>query len=357
VTTSLSDSGSGPYAGGTIVYRGSNGWAIFPGYPADLLFEVCDDTEVYETVQSDTGTGSVIFVTDQGAIGNLDALALSDLPADAQATKPKFNFVHGFFDCSITGLENGASVTLSITFPSSIPDKWVWWNYIEGQGWSSLPIGSNDGDEVITITKTDGGVGDADGVANGVITDPGGIAEAILPTVTTFQINNGAAVVRRRNVTLNNTCTENPTHYMASENSSFIGAVWNAYSTAPTFRLSLGYGDKTVYFKAKNDEGESPAIFDTIEFKMPLPRVTLFRINNGAATTTSRNVTLNNTCTKNPTYYKASENPTLMGVGWKAYSTAPTFRLSAGNGTKRVYFRVKNAGGQSTIVSDSITKN
>jgi hypothetical protein len=35
-------------------------------------------------------------------------------------------------------------------------------------------LGSNDGDNILTLILTDGGQGDADGVANGTIVDPGG---------------------------------------------------------------------------------------------------------------------------------------------------------------------------------------
>ncbi len=35
-------------------------------------------------------------------------------------------------------------------------------------------MGSDDGDNVITITLVDGGLGDNDGLCNGVIVDPGG---------------------------------------------------------------------------------------------------------------------------------------------------------------------------------------
>jgi hypothetical protein len=35
--------------------------------------------------------------------------------------------------------------------------------------------------------------------------------------------------------------------------------------------------------------------------------------------------------------------------------SAPAFALSSGNGTKTVYFKVKNAAGASTVVSETIT--
>jgi len=180
------------------------------------------------------------------------------------------------------------------------------------------------------------------------------------PSVTAFSINNGAAATTTRSVTLNNTCSGAPTEYMASESSSFAGATWNAYSTAPGFTLSAGNGTKTVYFKVKNAYGTSATRSDTItlnESTGTAPSITAFNINNGAAATTTRSVTLNNTCSGAPTEYMASESSSFAGATWKAYSTAPGFTLSTGNGTKTVYFKVKNAYGTSATRSDSITLN
>jgi len=82
--------------------------------------------------------------------------------------------------------------------------------------------------------------------------------------VTSLAINNGAASTASRTVTLNNACTGSPTQYMAWESSSFSGATWQTYSTAPSFTLSSGNGTKTVYFKVKNASGESNSASDTI---------------------------------------------------------------------------------------------
>ncbi len=65
-------------------------------------------------------------------------------------------------------------------------------------------------------------------------------------------------------VTLNNTASNFPTHYMVSEASDFSGANWQLYTTAPKFTLSSGFGTKTVYFKVKNAFDESAVVSDTI---------------------------------------------------------------------------------------------
>jgi hypothetical protein len=51
----------------------------------------------------------------------------------------------------------------------------------------------------------------------------------------------------------------------------------------------------------------------------------------------------------------ASESSSFVGATWKFYSVQPRFTLSTGAGTKTVYFKVKNSGGESVVVSDTIT--
>jgi hypothetical protein len=84
------------------------------------------------------------------------------------------------------------------------------------------------------------------------------------------------------------------------------------------------------------------------------PKVVSFKINNGAATTTSINVILNNV-TERATLFCASERPDLHGAYWKRMHSAPQFTLRSGDGVKTVYFQVANAQGRkSPIVSDTI---
>lgn len=87
------------------------------------------------------------------------------------------------------------------------------------------------------------------------------------------------------------------------------------------------------------------------------PSLTWFAISNGAVETTIRTVTLNNACTGSPTQYIASESSSFAGATWQTYDTAPSFTLSPGNGTKTVYFKVKNEAGESSVASDTITLN
>ena len=188
----------------------------------------------------------------------------------------------------------------------------------------------------------------------------------IAPVVSTFRINNGAAETSSRTVTLNNTATGSPTHYMASVSSGFAGASWQAYTEAPGFMLVSNYapeltvsqlpgdGVKTVYFKVKNANDESAVVSDDIMLR-ELPAVSLFQVNNGASETNSRTVTLNSAAKGFPTHYMASESAGFADASWQTYAVAPDFTLSSGDGAKAVYYKVKNANGESTVVYDTIT--
>jgi lysozyme len=123
------------------------------------------------TVETATGTGVATFSTDLGTIEDLVAVSEAALP---EAGKPNLTFPHGFFSFRIVSLTPGASVTVTITLPSNMAVGTQYWKYQTGKGWYQILIGDDDGDNVITIRLTDGGLGDGDGQANGVIVDPGG---------------------------------------------------------------------------------------------------------------------------------------------------------------------------------------
>jgi hypothetical protein len=96
------------------------------------------------------------------------------------------------------------------------------------------------------------------------------LASGLPPVVTSFKINGGAASTMNALVTLNNTATNIPMYYMASEDQYFTRASWQLYSTAPKFQLFLGWvsGARTVYFKTRNIFGESSVVSDTISSPM-----------------------------------------------------------------------------------------
>jgi len=89
--------------------------------------------------------------------------------------KPAIAFPHGFYSWTVTGLTPEQTITVDMTFPSAMPIGTEYWKVIGGV-WidATFALGSDDGDNILTLTVTDGGPLDADGATNGEISDPGG---------------------------------------------------------------------------------------------------------------------------------------------------------------------------------------
>ncbi|MGA2224009.1 MAG: TIGR03768 family metallophosphoesterase [Syntrophobacteraceae bacterium] len=92
-----------------------------------------------------------------------------------------------------------------------------------------------------------------------------GLQEKILnisPVISSFKISTTSALAKSHLVTLNNTVGgSTPVEYMASQSSSFSGAVWQPYSQAPCFTLSPSTtGSTTVYFKVRDGSGTQSAV-------------------------------------------------------------------------------------------------
>ncbi len=85
------------------------------------------------------------------------------------------------------------------------------------------------------------------------------------------------------------------------------------------------------------------------------PTLANFAINGEAAGTISPIVDLDMTHYNAPTHVMASEDPTFAGADWVPFSGTPQYELSAGDGFKTVYVKVKNANGDSVIRNDAIT--
>jgi parallel beta-helix repeat protein len=118
-----------------------------------------------------TGTGTASFAAAScGSISGLTSVTEGSLPT---AGKPNISFPHGFFSFDITGLTPGATVTVTITLPTGAAPT-QYWKYHVPEGWIQIPMTVVGPPNVITITLVDGGLGDDDGLANGVIVDQGG---------------------------------------------------------------------------------------------------------------------------------------------------------------------------------------
>ncbi len=108
------------------------------------------------------------------------ACLLDDDPAVPQANKPAtIECPFGAVRFEIVNLIVGETVDVTLTFPGNVPTNAKYYKIHPVRGWVEIPFGSNDGDNTIVLTLTDGDADlDADGQADGKIVDPGAVTVA-----------------------------------------------------------------------------------------------------------------------------------------------------------------------------------
>ena len=159
---------------------GPNHWITNPGGLGNPVTDNVDFTPwIDKTVTTSTSTGPASFATSEGNVLGLTAVAP---PVTPPVTLP-----HGMFEFTICCL-TGPAATLTITFPDPIPVGYKWWKYVGGS-WYSLPIGSDDGDETITVTLRDDVLPDDEDTIPGQITDQGGPGEPGAVGWETYPVN------------------------------------------------------------------------------------------------------------------------------------------------------------------------
>jgi hypothetical protein len=88
---------------------------------------------------------------------------------------PRPKLRHGLMVFNVTLEQVGATARIELFLPDKPHSKAEWYKHDPINGWYKFPVDSIDGKYFIEIE--DGGFGDADGVANGIIVDPIGLAE------------------------------------------------------------------------------------------------------------------------------------------------------------------------------------
>lgn len=125
-------------------------------------------------------SGETIKVTaiTEGTINSLSIIAETNSAISDNANNRPANtdFPYGFISYSVQGVTSGATVQVEITYPS-IPTNPKMYK-VDSNGFSEYTRFTINGN-IITLALTDGGEGDADGVANGEIIDLIGLANPI----------------------------------------------------------------------------------------------------------------------------------------------------------------------------------
>ena len=136
-----------------------------------------DDAHDPDTVRVRHAMGAekIVLHASSGEFRQVKCLRDGD-PEVPQANKPARSFPYGTTKFKISGLNHRETVTVTLVFPDNIPTTARYYKVSAASGWQEIPFGSNDGDETITISLTDGDpLTDADGRVNGEIDDPGAL--------------------------------------------------------------------------------------------------------------------------------------------------------------------------------------
>jgi WD40 repeat protein len=119
-----------------------------------------------------TGLGAVAFTTNVGSINGMTAVPLFDLGFSPSG----YSFPYGMFSFNITGLTPGGTAQVTIKFPKPLPLNTKFFKFQNGALIDCTPLITRINPYTLQLNVTDGGLGDADGLANGTIVDPGGPA-------------------------------------------------------------------------------------------------------------------------------------------------------------------------------------
>ncbi|MCA9972633.1 MAG: VCBS repeat-containing protein [Anaerolineales bacterium] len=256
--------------------------------------------------------------------------------------------ISGTTTLEITGLAGPTAVSLQIS-----PDGGrTWQTHTAVSPWTyAWPIPAADGLYTILVRAVD---------AAGAVQYPPAARKLLVdrtPPLGALRINNGALFTNDPVVTLHTSSTDlGAIAHMRFANAGAAFTPWLGYATPYTWTLSGGDGIKQVDGRLRDLVGfVSPPISDTIILDTTPPTASL-RINAGAHATLVPTVTL--------TLAAADENG-ITGIrfanaggaytDWLSLTAVYPWQLLPPSGVKTVYAQVRDAAGNVTTVSATIT--
>lgn len=183
-------------------------------------------------VQADPGLSLSLGETAFASGGTDATVSLEDLEAfggsgggiGSNVDDKDFVYPTDLFDFELSGMDTGVSASLVIPLSEPIPAAAVYRKFFADTGWQDFVIdadnsvasapgadgscpapgsveyvsGLTEGDHCIELTILDGGPNDTDGVANGVVKDPGGIAVSLedLDSCVAYDLDANQALVQ-----------------------------------------------------------------------------------------------------------------------------------------------------------------
>ena len=113
-----------------------------------------------------------------GHLVGLRAIDPADLPGRPETAG---DMPYGLLDFSVRVDQPGDTARVTVYLPEPAPEGYGWFKHHPETGWTDFSdhAAFNADRTAVTLTLVDGGIGDDDGVADGVIHDPSGLAEVV----------------------------------------------------------------------------------------------------------------------------------------------------------------------------------
>jgi hypothetical protein len=134
--------------------------------------------QIIKCVQAFDGSVSIGIEKVSSTAEEIESLEVIDPDTISDTYNRPADLIFGLFAYRLRVTNPGDTATIRIYFSGDIFESDVYYKYDTINGWydySDHTIFNDDGQSV-TLEVKDGGFGDSDGLANGIIVDPGGIA-------------------------------------------------------------------------------------------------------------------------------------------------------------------------------------
>jgi uncharacterized repeat protein (TIGR02543 family) len=160
------------------------------------------------------------------------------------------------------------------------------------------------------------------------------------PEITYFRVNDGTVATSSRYTTVNSKVTG--ATYMRFSNSRSSWPGWEEYAESRDWTLTSGDMGKYVFAQYRDDARNVAETFDRITLDSVPPVVAYLRIDEGASTTASYDVTISHSVTDDNAILMRFSNNGIDWSDWAAYMPSTSWTLAAGEGRKTVYAEYKD---------------
>jgi hypothetical protein len=326
-------------------------WTLTPGDGGKTVYYQLKDTtglisQTYsESIILDTTPPSMSFVINGDGAYTKETLVILHVTSSDALSGP------GAYRWSGDGVWDSESWIMGFD-----TDWWDWWNFTSGDGTKTLYLQIKDRAGNLSPTYSDSIILDTFAPRGHVM-----ISTSSVPPFEDAPYTSSTSVTVYW--TMISVGVSDLSQVRYSNDGVWDTEQWENWvpSTPPAkaWTLTPGDGTKTVYCQLKSNSGmvSSMVISDSIMLDTAPPTGAI-TINSGAASTSSTSATL--TLTYADALSDVSQvrysNDGVSWTAWEAPAATKAWTLTAGDGTKTVYYQIKdNAGLTSTTYTDTIT--